>query len=76
MVRHDLEDFANEVADIELSAQVELSYGAKGDYYFCTGTLREDMSPSYNTNTVVTSIRRAIANDGATVGRASIHGRR
>jgi hypothetical protein len=68
MVRHDLEDFANEIADIEASAQFEQTNGAKGDYYFCTGTLREDMSGNYNTNTVVTSLRRAIVNNGATIG--------
>src|SRR4051812_21466631 len=36
MVRHDLENFAAEIANVEASAQVEHSLGAKGDYYFCT----------------------------------------
>src|SRR5207302_617868 len=68
MVRHDLEDFDAEVSHIEASAQFEQANGARGDYYFCTGTLREDMSPSYETNAVVTSLRRAIINNGATIG--------
>ena len=45
MIRHDLENFTNEIAGIEASAQVEFTNGAKGDYYFCTGTLRDDASP-------------------------------
>ena len=36
MIRHDLEDYTNEVADLMLSAQVEASNGVCGDYYFCT----------------------------------------
>lgn len=68
MVRHDLEDFPNEIADLEASAQYEYSVGAKGDYYFCTGTLRQDMAGSYNTNAVVASLQRAIRNYGATIG--------
>ncbi|HSU53473.1 MAG TPA: hypothetical protein VLT36_05405, partial [Candidatus Dormibacteraeota bacterium] len=68
MIRHDLENFTNEIAAIEASAQVEFTNGAKGDYYFCTGTLRDDASPTYNTNTIVASIRRAVTNYGATIG--------
>ena len=68
MVRHDLENLSNEVAAVEASAQFEATNGAKGDYYFCTGTLREDMSPMYNTNTVVQGLRRAMTNYGATIG--------
>jgi hypothetical protein len=69
MVRHDLENFANEIADLELSAQYEAAHGAKGDYYFCTGTLRQDMSSSYDTNAVVASLRRAISGIGARMKR-------
>jgi Ig-like domain-containing protein/putative Ig domain-containing protein len=68
MIRHDLENFTNEIAGIEASAQVEFTNGAKGDYYFCTGTLRDDASPTYNTNNVVASLRRAVTNYGATIG--------
>ena len=38
MIRHDLENFTNEMAAVQASAQVEYTNGAKGDYYFCTGT--------------------------------------
>jgi hypothetical protein len=69
IVRHDLENYQNEVAHIEASAGFEFTNGVKGDYYFCTGTLRVDMSPGgYNTNAVVQSLRRAISNYGATIG--------
>ncbi len=68
MIRHDLENFTNEIAAIEASAQVEFTNGARGDYYFCTGTLRDDASPAYNTNSLVASLRRAVTNYGATIG--------
>src|SRR5882672_7099033 len=68
MVRHDLENFAAEIANIEASAQVERNLGAKGDYYFCTGTLRQDMAGAYDTNAVVASLRRAVGQYGATIG--------
>lgn len=67
IVRHDLENFAASIANIEASAQVEAAFGAKGDYYFCTGTLREDMSPAYDTNAVITSLQRAAVLYGATI---------
>jgi hypothetical protein len=68
MLRHDLENYQNEIAAVEASAQIESTNGVKGDYFFCTGTLREEMSPSYDTNAVVASLRRAITNSGATIG--------
>jgi hypothetical protein len=69
MVRHDLENFTNEVANIELSAAFEYTNNARGDYYFCTGTLRDDASSGgYNTNSIVASLRRAVTNYGATIG--------
>src|SRR5712672_3240279 len=68
MVRHDLENFTNEIAVIEASAQFEFTNGARGDYYFCTGTLRDDASPTYNTNSLIISLRRAVTNYGATIG--------
>jgi hypothetical protein len=71
LMRHDLENFPDHITNIEASAQIEASYGAKGDYYFCTGVLKQDMPQglvgSYDTNAVVQSIRRAITNYGATV---------
>jgi hypothetical protein len=68
MVRHDLEDYQDEISNIESFAQFENSLGAKGDYYFCTGTLRDEMSGAYDTNAVIASFRRAISNYSATIG--------
>jgi len=67
MVRHDLEAFSNRIATVEASARFEYTNGCAGDYYFCTGTLREDMSPVYNTNDVLAGFYRAITNYGATI---------
>src|SRR5882762_9473215 len=53
MARHDLENFTN---------------GVRGDYYFCTGTLRDDAYPAYDTNAMVAGLRRAVTNYGALIG--------
>jgi hypothetical protein len=66
--RHDLENYQTEIANVEASAQIEFTNGVRGDYFFCTGTLREEMSPTYNTNLVVASLRRAATNYHATIG--------
>jgi hypothetical protein len=68
MLRKDLENFTNEIAGIAASAQIEYTNGAKGDYYFCTGTLRDDASPGYDTNAVIAGLRLAVSNYGATIG--------
>jgi hypothetical protein len=65
MVRHDLEDFQNEITNVAASAQFENENGAKGDYYFCTGTLREEMS---NSPAVIAGLRLAVSNYNATIG--------
>jgi hypothetical protein len=65
LVRHDFENDANSIRAIENSASFEFSHGVKGDYYFCTGTLRENMSDKY---TVIESLQRAVASYGATIG--------
>jgi hypothetical protein len=67
MIRHDLENFTTEISNIQASAQAEFNYGAKGDYYFCTGTLRDDVSGPTRTN-IVTGLRRAVTNYNATIG--------
>ncbi len=68
MMRHDLEDYANEMADILLSAKVETSNNVHGDYYLCTGTVRVDMTGlGYNTNTVIQNMRTAMTTYGATI---------
>ena len=65
IVRHDFENSAESIRSIENSAAFEHSVGAKGDYYFCTGTLR-DLMP--DRDEVVLSLRRAVTNYGATIG--------
>ncbi len=67
MVRHDLENYTNEVARIEASAQAEFNAGAKGDYYFTTGTLRDDVSGATRTS-MISSLRRAVTDYNATIG--------
>ena len=64
-VRHDFENDQWGISNIEASAQEENSVGAKGDYYFCTGTLREEIE---NPSEVVDSLRRAVSLYGATIG--------
>jgi hypothetical protein len=65
IVRHDFENNAASIRSIENSASFEHSVGVKGDYYFCTGTLRQEMPDK---NTVVASLQRAVTNHGATIG--------
>jgi VCBS repeat-containing protein len=68
MLRHDLENFTNEIASIETSAAFDYSNGAKGDYFFCTGTLRDDVTNATVANTMIAGLRRAVTNYGATIG--------
>ncbi|HUJ17960.1 MAG TPA: hypothetical protein VL197_08195 [Nitrospirota bacterium] len=65
VVRHDFENSKTSIQSIESSASFEHSLGATPDYYFCTGTLREEMS---NDPVTVNSIRNAITSYGATIG--------
>ena len=65
IVRHDFENSASKIRKIKSSASFEHSVGAKGDYYFCTGTLREHMA---DIDDVVFSLRSAVTNFGATIG--------
>lgn len=65
IVRHDCENYAWFLRQIEASAAYEKSVGAKGEYYFCTGTLRVEMADS---NSVIASLRRAVVNSGALFG--------
>ena len=64
-VRHDFENYQDAINGIEASAQYEHSVGAKGDYYFCTGTLRVDMG---NSATTIASLQRAVTHYNATIG--------
>ena len=65
LVRHDFEAYPWSIDHVESSAEIENSLGAKGDYYFCTGTLREEMG---NSPATVASLRRAVSLYGATIG--------
>ena len=65
VVRHDFENYSDMIRYIETSAAFEQSIGVKGNYYFCTGTLREQMGDK---NTVIASLRRAVSTYGATIG--------
>jgi hypothetical protein len=64
-VRHDFEDYQNMINAIESSARYEFTNGVKGDYYFCTGTLRVEMT---NSPAVIARLRSAVTNYGATIG--------
>ena len=66
MFRHDLEAIPSLINCVESSAQFEYTNGAVGEYYFCTGTLREDYSPTLQTNEIA-SLKRAISLYGATI---------
>ncbi len=65
VVRHDYDVFPWEIQHIELSSQTEHTYGAKGEYYFCTGWLRDEMADS---PTIVANLRNAVSLYGATIG--------
>jgi len=72
VVRHDFENFADQIQAIEASASVENSVGMKGDYYFTTGTLRAGSADNQLTETqkttAIQSLRRAVSLYGATIG--------
>ncbi len=63
--RHDMEAIPDYINAIEGSAQFEYTNGATGDYFFCTGELRENMP---NPAATVASLQRAVSNYNATIG--------
>ena len=63
--RHDMEAVPDYINAIENSAHFEYTNGASGDYFFCTGELRENMP---NPAVTVASLQRAVANYSATIG--------
>lgn len=65
MVRHDLGNDQAGISGIAASAQFENANGGAGDYYFCTGTLRQEMT---NSPAAVTGLRQAVTNYNATIG--------
>jgi hypothetical protein len=65
VIRHDFENWPSAIRSIEVSAFYENSIGVKGDYFFCTGTLREEMADKAD---VINTLRSAVTNYGATIG--------
>lgn len=65
MVRHDFENDQTSIRSIESSAAFEKALGVKGDYYFSTGALREDMAGD---TAVIAGLRNAVSSYGATIG--------
>ena len=63
--RHDFENNPANIALINSSAQFENALGVKGDYYFCTGALRDDMGGN---PAVISGLQTAVASYGATIG--------
>jgi hypothetical protein len=64
-VRHDLENLQSQISSVAASAEFEYTNGARGDYYFCTGTLRVEMT---NSPTVISNLCAAVTNYGAIIG--------
>ena len=62
--RHDMEAIPSLINAIQPSAQYENARGARGDYFFCTGELREDMP---NMAATIASLQSAITNYHATI---------
>ena len=72
VVRHDFENTPSLIQSIEASAQAENAVGAKGDYYFTTGTVRDGSEDTQLSNSqktqVIASLKRAVSLYGATIG--------
>jgi hypothetical protein len=65
MARHDLENSVVEIANVSGSAQYEVAYGAKGDYYFCTGAITNE---GVDTASIISGLVQAAGSYGATIG--------
>ena len=63
--RHDFENNPANIGLISSSAQFEKSLGIKGDYYFCTGALRDDMGGN---PAAISGLQTAVTSYGATIG--------
>ena len=72
VVRHDFENTPSLIQSIEASAQAENAVGAKGDYYFTTGTVRDGSEDTQLSNSqktqVIASLKRVVSLYGATIG--------
>jgi hypothetical protein len=69
IVRHDFENDQASIGSVESSALFENSQtpSVKGDYYFCTGTLRSEMTGTYQ-SVAIAGLQSAVTNYGATIG--------
>jgi hypothetical protein len=65
MARHELGNNQVSISNIVADAQFQAASGAHGDYYFSTGTLRDEMT---NSPAIIASLRQAVANYGANIG--------
>ena len=61
VVRHDFENTPSLIQSIEASAQAESAVGAKGDYYFTTGTVRIGSEDTQLSNSQKTASHRQLA---------------
>jgi hypothetical protein len=67
VVRHDFENDQAAISSIESSANFENSNGVMGDYYFCTGTLRSEMTGTSH-DEAITGLQNAVKSYHATIG--------
>ena len=72
VLRHDLENWATSIANIASSAQYESTRGARGDYYFTTGTLRlgseDTIFNDQQKRDAIEGLRQAVSLYRATIG--------
>ena len=72
IVRHDIENYGVLITSIDQSAQYEQLHGAKGDYYFTSGTLRLGSQDNHLTEQQksdgIARLRTAVALYGASIG--------
>ena len=72
VVRHDFENTPSLILSIEPSTRFEHDAGAKGDYYFCTGVIREGSEDNQlsedEKKAARESVNRAVEESGATIG--------
>jgi hypothetical protein len=66
IVRHDFEIDIPLIKAVYSSAQYEQALGVKGDYYFCTGTLRTYTGT--DKSSIISSLKNAVSLYGATIG--------
>jgi 3-keto-disaccharide hydrolase len=72
VARHDYESDPSLMSKVESSARAEKQLGIRGDYFFSTGAIRIGSGDARYSDAqkreVLESLRRAVAEDGATIG--------